>query len=269
MPDYDILKGALEDLGVKDEVLKEEDEEEVLDGTEDELDDEEDEVEEEEVNQEEVVDDVVIEPVVEQPKPQKPTKEEKERFAFEELRRKAKASEEATRQLDEIAHAYGFASNVEMIAKLQQDASAKKAKEMGVDPKFYEDLQNTKKELEAIKRAREEEVTRNKVNTFISRIDEFAKENSLTETEKSELINTLDEDGFTIDTLSNIKNYKNLFSGYIKDKLLAKEQQKLFEKDEKRKRLHEDKLTDTGYVKEKFNLDTAVEALIKSNRAKY
>lgn len=274
----DILESVAGELNLKEEEEKNtdelEDEEEILDG------DDDDEIEDSELEEdnESEDEDELEESEEEEEKPDKlgvtgdelfgtqkvkVTKEEKQNYAFEQLRKKAREGEEELKRLEEIAKAYGFSTYKDMVDKLQKDAAEKKAKELGVDPKFYEDLQNTKRQLEQLQREREIEANQIKINTFVSRLNEFAKEFNLDDTDKAELINSLDEDGFTVDSLYKIKNYKKVFSGYLSEKILQKEEQKKLAQERKRKSLEEKRIESTGDDLGKLNIDALVEAAMK------
>lgn len=275
MPDFNkIMTSVAEELNLEDKELEteeeteleedEEVEEEVLDGEVEEETNEEETEEEETEDEEEVVQTKLGVTGEEEFTPKtKITAEEKQRFAFEKLRKEAKEKAEELQKLEEVAKAYGFNTYKEMMSKLEKDVSDKKAKEMGVDPKFYEDLQNTKKQLEQLKREREEETSRTKINTFVSRLNEFSKENNLTEEDKQALINSLDEDGFTVESLYNVKNYKKLFSGYVSDKIIEQKKQQEIEKLSKKKNLEEKRMTTGNGTGDKVSLDQLVELAMK------
>lgn len=265
---YNILEDIAKELNLKEEELEDEkeleedesDEEELEEEDDSEVLEEDDDIEQEE-NEEE--DDESLKNL--EFKPQAPSKEEKEKFAFEKLRREAKERAAELEQFEELAHSYGFSSYKEMYAKMQQEAMEREAKKQGIDPRIYKELQETKKSLEELKKERQMEVQQTKIQTVVTRVDAFCKQNNLSETDKVELLNSLDEDGFTVDNLFKIKNYDKLFTGYVKEKVLAAEKQKEIEKEAKRNRLQEKKFQ-TGGNQETFDMDKAIEALMKSRR---
>lgn len=272
MPENDILKNALLELGVKDEEEIKEDEDELEPEVEPEVTDEDleedDEILEVEDDEEEV-DETKIEVKPIQKEPVSPTKEEKKAYAFEQLRKKAKEAEDKQKQLNEIAEAYGFSNSEEMIVKLKDDALNKKAAAEGVDPKFYKDLQITKQKLEELQRERESEREITKVNTFISRMDKFAADNGLSIDEKNVLIDNLDNDGYTLDTLVNVKNVEKLFASYVSDKIIEKEKQKLIEKQAKRKGLKEEPIDTLSNKKPKLSVDEMIMEMLKNRPTRY
>jgi hypothetical protein len=285
MPDNNILQEALKELGVLDEI---ENEEEDLEKDEEEDILEED-LEDEEENEDEEDDEEVLDSEDEEDeedpaekldklelKKEKPTKEDKERFAFEKLRKEAKEKDEKLRQkeeelkqLDEVASAYGYTDSKAMIEAIQKQAMKKRADEQGIDIKIYEELQNTKKQIEQFKKEKEQEEANKRVNLFVDKINDFSEKNTLSVEEREELINRLDEDGFTIETLYNIKNYEKLFTGYLSDKILEKNKQKDLQKEEKRRRLKEDKITNPSSQKETFDANKLIDELLKNTRSRY
>jgi hypothetical protein len=280
MPDNNILQDALKDLGVLDEIEKEEEDDELEDNPDEDEIEEEEELEEELEEDEEVLDgedDEDEEVLTEKPDLKtKPTKEDKERFAFEKLRKEAKEKDEQLRQkedqlkqLDEVAAAYGYTDSKAMIDTIQKQAMKKRADEQGIDIKIYEELQNTKKQIEQLKKEKEQEESSRRVTMFIDKINTFSEKQSLSVDEKEELINRLDEDGFTIETLYNIKNYEKLFTGYLSDKILEKTKQKDLQKEEKRKRLKEDRITNPSNQKETIDANKLIDTLIKNARSRY
>lgn len=227
-------------------------------------DSEDDDEEEEEDEEEDVVLDEDEEPI----RPQKRSKEEKTNFAFAELRKQNKAQKDKIDKLNDVAITYGFKDHEDMLKKLEEDAIVKKAKEQNIDPTLYKRMHEQEKQLETLKREREEEKTAQKATIVLTRVNEFIKETGLPESEKEGLIAALDDDGFTIDTLASIKNYKALFKGYVADKLLETERQKELAREAKKKRLEEKKFKDTGNPAE-ASLDDIINNLIKTRKNNY
>jgi hypothetical protein len=272
----DILEGAIKELGLKDEEDKDEDEleEDELEDEEDELEDEEEESEEsdEEESDEEEDEELDIEEEEENKgtlgalefKAAKPTQEDKQKYAFEKLRKENKEKNDELKKLNDIAKLYGYDSHKVMLEALEKDALQKQAKKSGVDPVFYEDLQKTKRELESLKEQQKLDLQRVQVTEINTRIEGFLKEKGLSDSDKVTLISKLEEDGFTLDTLANMKNYKQVFSGYMLDRISAAEKQKELQKVEKKKNLSERKMQTTETSADKLNLDKLVGDLLKS-----
>lgn len=196
----------------------------------------------------------------------KPTPEEKQRYAFEKLRKEAKEKDEKLRELDEIAIRYGFTSHAEMVEQLKKDSIAKEAKKQGIDPAILEKIQNQEKELNRIKQEREEEQRKVKVTNFLESLDSFTKEYKLNDSDRERLLVKLEDDGYTLDTLLNIRNPKNLFKGYVQEKIAETVKQKSLEAEEKKKKLAEKRMKDTGATSTSVDLDKYLDELIKKSR---
>lgn len=265
----DSLKELLEENGIEEEVEEEEEEEEQEDIEEEEEEEEESEVSEDEVAEEEDESEDSEEYLISEeeilPK-RKPTPEEKQRYAFEKLRKEKNEKEAQLKELDEIAKRYGFASNEEMLGQLRKDSIAKEAKKQGIAPEILEKIQNQEKELKQIRQEREEETRRVKVNSFLNALETFSNEFKLNSTDKEQLLMKLDDDGYTLDTLLNIKNPKNLFKGYVEDKIAEKVKQNSIESEDKKKKLAEKKMKDTSTPTTVADLDAYLDKLVKESR---
>lgn len=201
-------------------------------------------------------------------KPEAPDKEEKANHAFAELRRANREKEEELKRLSNLAEAYGFKNYEEMVEQLETEAMDKKAKEENVDPKIYRRLHENERELEKLKKQREEEFIRAKVNKVVDRIDGFLKDNNLTEKHKEKLLEALDADGFTIEDLSKINNPNRLFKGYVADDINESKAQKELEREAKRKQLEEEKFRGTG-VSDEYSIDDLITNMIASRTSNY
>ena len=102
-----------------------------------------------------------------------------------------------------------------------------------------EKIQNQEKELNRIKQEREEEQRKVKVTNFLESLDSFTKEYKLNDSDRERLLVKLEDDGYTLDTLLNIRNPKNLFKGYVQEKIAETVKQKSLEAEEKKKKLAE------------------------------
>lgn len=282
----EILKASLDDMttdedikkyseGEEDETEEEEedfDEEEVVD-SEDDVEDEEDSDEDEEEDDSEEDEEEEDEEEEDTKKKTKATgdekfkkntsKEDKAKYAYEQLRLENKKQQEELKRLDSIAVSYGFKNNAEMVAKLEADLIQKEAKDKGINPEFYAELRKTQRELEQLKqdqiKFREQEV----LTKFMVDLDSFAKEYKLTSSEKEDLISKMDEDGVTVDTLSKMKNPKRLFKGYIEDKIVQRVEQTVIKKNKTKTELEETKIKGTSNSNDKKSMDELADYLVK------
>lgn len=271
-----LQKEVLEELGakVKQEPVKEveEDEDEdddesfnehdnVIEDDANDLDDEDDTSEDEDINEDD--DSLNEDDGEEEIIPVKPPKQEKQDYAFKELREKNKSLESKITALDEIAQRYGFKSHDDMLKTLEEDSIKKEAQNQGIDPKFYKELKDTQKKLERMEREKEEEVKNLKLQTFLKELDGFSKELKLNEEEKQTIIEKMDNDGYTIDMLLGIKNPRVIFKGYVEDKIVQKTEQRVIEKNAKKKRLEESTYQGDNSGTVKRDLDSLADWAIK------
>ncbi len=195
--------------------------------------------------------------------PVQPPKQEKQDYAFKELREKNKSLESKISALDEIAQRYGFKSHDEMLKTLEEDSIKKEAQNQGIDPKFYKELKDTQKKLERMEREKQEEVKNLKLQTFLKELDSFSKELKLNETEKQSIIEKMDNDGYTIDMLLGIKNPRVIFKGYVEDKIVQNTEQRVIEKTAKKKRLEEQTYQGDNAGTVKRDMDSLADWAIK------
>lgn len=247
---------------VLEELLGEEELEEEIEDFEDEEEiEEEDEDDDEEIVYNEGDEEFSFE------EPVKPTKEQKAEYAWAEMRKDNKQKQLELDRLNQIAVGYGFKNHSEMLDKLEEDRLIKEAKAKGQDPEVFKKMHSMENEIETLKKERRAEIERERALKFLNNVDNFIEKNSLSENEKKELIEKLDEDGFTVDDLSKIKNTDALFSSYVKGTLSERERQAQLEKEAKRKRLEEDKFTGTGADAE-LTLEELMNATVSRARTK-
>lgn len=278
----DILKETMGELNIDENKEKfnldpEEVVGEILDEKEDEL--EEEELEEEELEEEESFDEDELvfdleeeeedeedeEDLEEGTFKRKPTKEEKQRYAFEKLRKENKEKENKLKELDTIAQTYGYRDHNEMVERLKQDALEKEAQKRGIDPNIYKEMDEYKRKIEQLEEAQRNERERTKVNMFINRVDSFASKYDLSQDTKNKLITKLDEDGFTVDTLLQIKNYDKMFLGYVNEDVSEAKRQKKLELEARKRKIQEDKFKNQGNDDE-FSLEDLIDKMVKSSR---
>lgn len=285
----DILKETMGELNIDEnkEKFKLDPEEvvgEILDEKEDEL--EEEELEEEELEEEETFDEDELvfdleedeededeedeedddeEDLEEETFKRKPTKEEKQRYAFEKLRKENKEKENKLKELDTIAQTYGYRDHNEMVERLKKDALEKEAQKRGIDPNIYKEMDEYKRKIEQLEESQRSERERTKINMFINRVDSFASKYDLSQDTKNKLISKLDEDGFTVDTLLQIKNYDKMFLGYVNEDVSEAKRQKKLELEARKRKIQEEKFKNQGNDDE-FSLEDLIDKMVKSSR---
>lgn len=245
--DDDVTEEDIEsndDLG--DDITNEEEIEETQD---DENDDEE--------NDEEVVDEE-IEKTQEEEQTRVKTKikkEDKQSYAFKKLREEVKTYKEELKQtkpqierLNNIAKRYGYQSHEEMLKVLEEQALEREAKEQNIDPAIYKKMKELEYKYEQLEREKQEALRQAKVEKFLSSFNDFAKEYSLTDEEKESVLLAMDEDGWQLEQLLTVRNPKNIFKGYIADKIAEKKTQKTLKDITKNSKYAEETFKNTGQV---------------------
>jgi hypothetical protein len=198
--------------------------------------------------------------------PVRPIKQEKQDYAFKELREKNKTLESKISALDEIAQRYGFGTHDDMLKTLEEDSIKKEAQQQNIDPKFYKELKETQKKLDRLENEKKEEVKQVKLQSFLKDLDSFSKDFNLNDSEKQNIIEKMDNDGYTIDMLLGIKNPRVIFKGYVEDKIVQKTEQRLIEKTAKKKTLEEKPYSSTPTTKPVQDLDALADWAIKKFR---
>jgi hypothetical protein len=257
----------LEDENLEEEEEKEETtEDEVSEGEVAEEESEED-VEENNEEDEDLISEEELEKLAkEKVSMKRPTPEEKRNYAFEKLRKENKERKEREEELNSIAQAYGYTSHIEMIAALKEDAIKKEAAKKGVDPTVYKQIYETQKELERLKKEREEEIRTNKITMFVGALDNFIKSNGLSDADKEEILGAMESDGYTLDDVLAIKNPVSLFKGYAVDKIRAKIQQEEAQRQAKKRKLAEKEMKHTSKPEKEASIEELMRAYYKNKK---
>lgn len=197
-----------------------------------------------------------------------PTKEEKAHYAFKKLREENKELGTKIEKLDELAKAYGFASHDDMLTKLEEDKMRKEAASKKVDPDYYVELRKTQKRVEELESLRKMEYEKAALNKFVTDLDNFAKEFSLNDGEKTALVQRMEEDGITANDVVKWKNPRAVFKGYVEDKIVKRVEQRQIDKSEKRKKLKEERHGQSP-DNPKISMDALVEYAMKKRKDFY
>lgn len=215
------------------------------------------ETQDDENDDEEVVDEE-IERIQEEEQTQVKTKikkEDKQSYAFKKLREEVKTYKEELKQtkpqierLNNIAKRYGYQSHEEMLKVLEEQALEREAKEQNIDPAIYKKMKELEYKYEQLEREKQEALRQAKVEKFLSSFNDFAKEYSLTDEEKESVLLAMDEDGWQLEQLLTVRNPKNIFKGYIADKIAEKKTQKTLKDITKNSKYAEETFKNTGQV---------------------
>ena len=135
-----------------------------------------------------------------------------------------------------------------MLKVLEEQALEREAKEQNIDPALYKKMKELEYKYEQLEREKQEALRQAKVEKFMSSFNDFAKEYNLTDEEKESVLLAMDEDGWQLEQLLTVKNPKNIFKGYIADKIAEKKTQKTLKDITKNSKYAEETFKNTGQV---------------------
>lgn len=178
----------------------------------------------------------------------KPSAEDKKDFAFSKIR---KENSDLKNQLNEknaeseflskLAAQYGYTD----VKKFQEDYEKarveKEAKDKGLDPVLYAQLQASNKRIAELENKQKEAELVTKANNFKTCVDKAVADYNLGENGRNEIFNKLEEAGFSVDDLLTIPNPEILIKGILSDKIAELSKQKQIDKLEALDNLSDDK----------------------------
>jgi len=180
----------------------------------------------------------------------------KQEYAWKELRTKnqqlqkeLETKEQYVKRLEMMAQGLGYSNADDLLKKYDDEQISKEAETKGVDPKFYKEFKEMQSELQVTKKEKEEQYRNLQIQNFTNSLDTLATENGLTETEKQQIVNQLESDGYTLDDIINIKSPKRLLTGYMVDKIAERKVQSKL-KQQKKEVFADDKHNSSAEVTE-------------------
>lgn len=183
-------------------------------------------------------------------------KVDKQEYAWKELRTKnqqlqkeLETKEQFMKRLQQMAVGLGYSSADELLKRYDDEQVTKEAETKGVDPKFYKEFKEMQNELQLTKKEKEEQYRNLQIQNFTQTLDTLATENGLTESEKQQIVNQLESDGYTLDDIINIKSPKRLLTGYMVDKIAERKVQSKL-KQQKKEVFADDKHNSSAEVTE-------------------
>ena len=178
----------------------------------------------------------------------KPSAEDKKEFAFSKMR---KENSDLKNQLNEknaeseflnkLAAQYGYTDVKKFQADYEKARVQQEAKDKGLDPVLYSQLQESNKRIAELENKQKETELMNKANNFKNAVDKAVADYNLGEDGRNEIFNKLEEAGFSVDTLLTIPNPEILIKGILSDKIAEFSKQKQIDKLEKLDNLSDDK----------------------------
>ena len=167
----------------------------------------------------------------------KPSADDKKEFAFSKMR---KENSDLKNQLNEhnqeveflnkLAAQYGYTDVKKFQADYEKARVQQEAKDKGLDPELYSQLQASNKRIAELENKQKEAELVNKANNFKIAVDKAVSDYNLGENGRNEIFNKLEEAGFSVDTLLSIPNPEILIKGILSDKIAEFSRQKQIDK---------------------------------------
>ncbi len=203
----------------------------------------------------------------------KPSVDDKKEFAFSKMRKensdlKNQLNEKnaETEFLNRLAAQYGYTDVKKFQADYEKARVQQEAKDKGLDPVLYSQLQESNKRIAELEKKQSETELMNKANNFKNAVDKAVADYNLGEDGRNEIFNKLEEAGFSVDTLLTIPNPEILIKGVLSDKIVEFSKQKQIDKLEKLDNLSDDK--HNGIVPDgNVSLDDIIAKEIKQYKA--
>lgn len=178
----------------------------------------------------------------------KPNADDKKEFAFSKMR---KENSDLKNQLNEknaeseflskLAAQYGYTDVKKFQADYEKARIQKEAKDKGLDPVLYAQLQESNKRIAELENKQKETELMNRANNLKNAIDKAVADYNLGENGRNEIFNKLEEAGFSVDTILTIPNPEILIKGVLSDKIAEFSKQKQIDKLETLDNLSDDK----------------------------
>ena len=178
----------------------------------------------------------------------KPNADDKKEFAFSKMR---KENSDLKNQLNEknaeseflskLAAQYGYTDVKKFQADYEKARVQQEAKDKGLDPVLYSQLQESNKRIAELEKKQSETELMNKAANFKNAVDKAVADYNLGEDGRNEIFNKLEEAGFSVDTLLTIPNPEILIKGVLSDKIAEFSKQKQIDKLETLDNLSDDK----------------------------
>ena len=167
----------------------------------------------------------------------KPSADDKKEFAFSKMRKEnsdlknqLNESKAETEFLNKLAAQYGYTDVKKFQADYEKARVQQEAKDKGLDPVLYSQLQESNKRIAELENKQKEAELMNKANNFKIAVDKAVADYNLGEDGRTEIFNKLEEAGFSVDTLLSIPNPDILIKGVLSDKIAEFSKQKQIDK---------------------------------------
>lgn len=178
----------------------------------------------------------------------KPSADDKKDFAFGKLRKEnsdlknqLNEKNQESEFLNKLAANYGYTDVKKFQADYEKARIQQEAKDKGLDPVLYSQLQESNKRIAELENKQKEAELVEKANNFRNAVDKAVVDYKLGEDGRNEIFNRLEEAGFSVDTLLTIPNPEILIKGILSDKIAELSRQTQIDKLETLDNLSDDK----------------------------
>ena len=203
----------------------------------------------------------------------KPSVEDKKEFAFSKIRKEnsdlknqLNQRNEESEFLSKLAAEYGYTDVKQFKEAYEKARYEKEAKDKGLDPVLYAQLQESNKRIAELENKQREAELVNRASNFKNAVDKAVTDYNLGEEGRTEIFNKLEEAGFTVDSLLEIPNPEILIKGILSDKIAEFSKQKQIDKLEKLDSLSDDK-HNGGVADTAISLDDIIAKEMKQYKA--
>ena len=198
----------------------------------------------------------------------KPTADEKKEFAFSKIRQENSALKQEKQKLQqesdflkELASSYGYTDVEKFKEDVRNAKLAQEAKQKGIDPAIYKQLDENKREIARLKAEREQERLLTRASGFKTAVEEATSKYNVS---REEVFKRLEDAGFTVDSILSLPDPNIVIKGLLTDKILEVSKQK----DLKRKETLEN-LADTKHSGGSSEKTVTLDDLLKSDMEEY
>lgn len=205
-----------------------------------------------------------------EPSNNQPSSDKKE-FAFgklrsenAELKKKLDEVSNYSNEFEELANNLGFSNAGQLVEEYRKQKIVKEAESRNIDPKLYQQMKHLETEVETMKKEKLEIHRQQGLYKFNTALESVVNEYGLNTDERDQLLDSMGEDGYTLEDLSTLKSPLRLLKGYAAEKIAQQTTQQQLAKEKKAKKLQEPKLNGSVQV-----TSDNLEDLIKKEMKEY
>jgi hypothetical protein len=194
---------------------------------------------------------------------------DKKEFAFgklrsenAELKKKLDEVSKYSSEFEELARNLGFNDAGQLVNEYKKQKIVKEAESRNIDPKLYQQMKSLETEVEQMKREKEESRKQQGLSKFNNALESVAREYSLSSEERDQILDSMGQDGYTMEDLAVLKAPDRVLKGYISERIAQQTTQQRLAKEKKAKKLEEPKLDGSTEITEE-NLEDIIKKEMK------